>query len=512
MPSKRKNTSQEKAVPAVLCKEIIPRLPAIICELNPDGKTVYVNQTVTKILGYGPDEIIGKNWWDIFCSTENRHDISRIYEQIKNGDVTDYELDLIDKNSNPVSVNWNSTNLYSETKKFLKVVGIAVETSGKRDAQEALRNTLERYKILIENQGEGFAVVDENEIITFANPAAEELFGVGEGELLDRSLEEFTSKNGFDEVKDQTEKRRVGEKSSYDLEIIRPDGKKRCILVTCTAQFDSLGNYKGAFGVFRDITERKRAIDALKRERDRAQRYLDIAGTVIMMLDFEGKLRMLNKKGCQIFGLKEREIIGESFTENFLHENSRQSFRNHFSELIEGLKEGSEDFETLIITQLGEEKILSWNFTVLKNDNGNILGLLGSGEDITQRKNTEVKILNSEKKYRELYENMTDGVATVDISGTITQCNNAFKKLTGYSEKELNTLTYKDITPKHWHKKELNILEDQVLKRGYSDIYTKEYIRKDGKTIPVELTTYLIKNGRGKPAGMWAIVREIKKK
>jgi PAS domain S-box-containing protein len=74
---------------------------------------------------------------------------------------------------------------------------------------------------------------------------------------------------------------------------------------------------------------------------------------------------------------------------------------------------------------------------------------------------------------------------------------------------ELYQLTYEDITPKKWHAMEAEILEHQVLRRGYSEIYEKEYIREDGNVFPVEVRTYRMDEENGQIAGMWAVVREI---
>jgi diguanylate cyclase (GGDEF)-like protein/PAS domain S-box-containing protein len=97
----------------------------------------------------------------------------------------------------------------------------------------------------------------------------------------------------------------------------------------------------------------------------------------------------------------------------------------------------------------------------------------------------------------------------VNLKGKIIEWNKAFQEMLGYSEKEIRKLSYGDITPERWHDPEAKIIEEQVMARGYSDLYEKEYIRKDGSVFPVTLRTYLVRNERGKPTGMWAFVRDI---
>jgi diguanylate cyclase (GGDEF)-like protein/PAS domain S-box-containing protein len=143
------------------------------------------------------------------------------------------------------------------------------------------------------------------------------------------------------------------------------------------------------------------------------------------------------------------------------------------------------------------------------NDIETLSQLANLAWDIIQRKQAEQALKSSEKKYRLLHESMMDGIVNVDMDGKIMACNEVYSDLLGYSETELTQQTYKDITPEKWHAFEQDILENQILKNGYSEVYEKEYKRKDGVIFPVELRTILLRDEQGNPSGMWAIVRDI---
>jgi PAS domain S-box-containing protein len=140
---------------------------------------------------------------------------------------------------------------------------------------------------------------------------------------------------------------------------------------------------------------------------------------------------------------------------------------------------------------------------------GKIIRLAGIAEDVTEREHAKEGLRTSEAKYRRLYDSMADAFAAVDMAAQFQDANPAFCELVGYSDAELRKLTYRDLTPSKWHVVEAAILRDQVLVRGYSGIYEKEYQRKDGTVIPVEMRTFLLRDDNGQPTGMWAIVREI---
>jgi len=129
--------------------------------------------------------------------------------------------------------------------------------------------------------------------------------------------------------------------------------------------------------------------------------------------------------------------------------------------------------------------------------------------DITERKLAEEELRRSERKYRDLQDASIDGHAWTDMNGRIIEANNAYKDMMGYTEEELSTLTYNDVTPARWHAFEREILTQQILPRGYSDVYEKELIRKDGTVFPAELRAYLAKDDEGRNIGMRAIVKDI---
>jgi PAS domain S-box-containing protein len=111
--------------------------------------------------------------------------------------------------------------------------------------------------------------------------------------------------------------------------------------------------------------------------------------------------------------------------------------------------------------------------------------------------------------FSKLYENMRDAFVSVSMDGRITEYNREYQTMLGYGPDELLEMTYEQLTPLKWHAYEDEIVRTQIIPRGHSDIYEKEYRRKDGVILPVELRTILIRNKQGQPEGMWAVVRDI---
>jgi PAS domain S-box-containing protein len=146
---------------------------------------------------------------------------------------------------------------------------------------------------------------------------------------------------------------------------------------------------------------------------------------------------------------------------------------------------------------------------LVRDEDGNPLETVGYWIDITERKQAEEALAASEGKYRGLYDSLRDGIVMVSMDGRITQCNRVYREMLGYTEEEVLRLTYQQLTPQKWHAMEAEIVRDQIVARGYSDEYEKEYIRKDGTAFPISLHVWLITDEQGETTGMWGIIRDI---
>jgi PAS domain S-box-containing protein len=169
-------------------------------------------------------------------------------------------------------------------------------------------------------------------------------------------------------------------------------------------RFDENNQLIGLIHIVRNITKRKKAEDELEKhrhhleelveertlemekERNRAQNYLDVANAMLLVIGADHKIRLINKKGCEILACDEKEITGRNWFDTFLPENDRDKGRSTFDKLMEGEIEPAEYTENPVVTMNGEERIIAWHNTVLEDDSGTIIGTLSSGQDVTERR------------------------------------------------------------------------------------------------------------------------------
>jgi two-component system cell cycle sensor histidine kinase/response regulator CckA len=268
------------------------------------------------------------------------------------------------------------------------------------------------------------------------------------------------------------------------------------------------GKYYGRVWYFRDITERKRAAEALAREQDLLNKLITNIPDHIYFKDRLSRFTKINLAHARWFGLSDpSDALGKTDSDFFSAEHAQQAYRDEQQIMATGQPVvGLEEKETW------PDGRVTWASTTkvpIRAANGEVVGLVGISRDITERKRAEAALRESEGRYRRLHESIRDAFVIVDMSGRILESNRAYQEMLGYTADEVLRLTYLDLTPSQWHGVEARIVADEILPHGHSAVYEKEYIHKNGTVLPVEVCTSLLRNGSGEPAAMWSIVRDV---
>jgi PAS domain S-box-containing protein/putative nucleotidyltransferase with HDIG domain len=177
--------------------------------------------------------------------------------------------------------------------------------------------------------------------------------------------------------------------------------------------------------------ERKRAERALGQERDRIQKYLDIAEIMLLALDRQGTIVMINRKGASILGYQEAELVGKNWFDTCLRTEDRDQVRKVFEEIMAGRGEQQEYHENFVLMKSGEERNIAWHNAIVTDDAGRAQGSLSSGEDITDHMWAKNALADSEELHRRLVAAIPDMIIRTDLVGNIVFANDVAVRLTG---------------------------------------------------------------------------------
>ncbi|MBF0127243.1 MAG: PAS domain S-box protein, partial [Magnetococcales bacterium] len=149
--------------------------------------------------------------------------------------------------------------------------------------------------------------------------------------------------------------------------------------------------------LLRDMRPWNAMLEILRNERDRAQRFLDIAGVIIMALDRQGHITLINRKGCQVLGLEEGEILGQSWFNTFIPDGERPTVLGEYQLLLSNRSEAVKRHENWIMTRQQGKRLVAWWHSLILDDQGHLQGTLSSGEDITEHRKMEERLRQGEK-------------------------------------------------------------------------------------------------------------------
>ena len=236
-----------------------------------------------------------------------------------------------------------------------------------------------------------------------------------------------------------------------------------------------------------EVAERQRAELSLRAERDRAQSYLDLTGTMFIALDVNGTVTLVNPKGCEILGCCEQEVVGLNWFEHFVPAQDRQSVRAVFRQLMAGDVQPVEYYENAVKATDGSERILAWHNTLVKDADGRIAGTLASGLDITERKQAEETVRVSEAKFRAIYENAGGAIFIADAeTGELLDCNHKAEQLIGRSHDEIIRMHQAELHPADEEQRYRECFARHAKAEGDTAVEGEtEVVHADGRRIPV---------------------------
>jgi len=292
----------------------------------------------------------------------------------------------------------------------------AVHTEGKR-AEESLRESEAKFRSVAQSAIDAIISVDSQGNIDFCNASAQRMLGYTEDEMLGKPLaflmpERYRDAHGqaMKRLHSTAEPRLTGRLT--EVAGLRKDGSEFPVefsLATWEA-----GGEEFYSAIMRDITERKRAEETLRAEKERAQGYLDVAGVMIVAIDADQRVSLINKRGSETLECEEESIIGQNWFDNFVPESIRGEVKFAFGELVAGRMEEVEYFENPVLTRSGKERLIAWHNTLLRDEAGNIVGTLSSGEDITERKQAEEELRKHRDHLEELVAERTAKLIAVN--------------------------------------------------------------------------------------------------
>ncbi|NHI92221.1 MAG: PAS domain S-box protein [Candidatus Lokiarchaeota archaeon] len=409
-----------------------------------DGVFKYVNEIGSKILGYSIDDLLNLKFEE-YSKLIHPDDASYVMGQGRkkqDGDKLiprNYSYRIINKLGEIKWIDQYSTPIKYEGKSAS--LAISLDITEKKKYEQQLKESEQKHRLIFENSPLGICYFDTNGVIATGNDMVCEMMGTTRENLIGfNALSNITNKDLLKALKASLN----GDLGYFEGEYssaIR--NKLSYIKIDFAPMLSEDGIQLGSIAIIEDISERKKTELALEQERNKIKQYLDIAGVMLIILNRDQTVSLINKKGCEILGYSEEEIIGKNWFENFIPKNIKGEVKEVFERLMIGDIEPVKYFENFILTKEGKQRIIAWNNRYLRDETGNFTGTLSSGEDITEKKMAEKRLRESEENFRTIAEHSLIGFVIIqDIS--LKFVNETLAQILEYDTDELLMMSEKD--------------------------------------------------------------------
>ncbi len=279
-------------------------------------------------------------------------------------------------------------------------------------------------------------------------------------------------------------------------------GERRCRVIVDPI-LGPQGELSGAVHVVHDVTEQKRMEETLRVERDQFRQYLEVASVMFLVLDVSGKVKLINRRGCEILEGKEWEIVGKNWFDTFVPPRCRQEVKNVFEKLMAGETLATWYYENAVLTLKWRERLVAWHNTILRDEAGRITGTLSAGLDVTESRKADEE-LRAQNRFREsVIARAAEGICVCrDIPRfpfiAFTVWNDRMTEITGYTMEEINRLGwYQTMYPDPELQRRAADRMDRM--RKGADLIGEEWeiTRKDGQKRIVRMSTSVLRTEEG---------------
>jgi PAS domain S-box-containing protein len=460
-----------------------------------EGRIHYFNKGAERILGWTADEVRGRCVTDLFF--EDTSTFAAAQEKLLQAGKWDGELPILTKARQPRIVHSRWTLVPGEKDQSAHVVCINTDITESKRAEEALRQSQERYRTLAESSPDAIFILDRKSAIQYVNSVARQWLGKADTELIGRSPAEFFPP---EIVRQQQENlQRVFKTGEFTrTERAQPfRGTEKWIETRLVPLRNPQGEIQSVMGIARDLTEQKRTAEALKEREELSQKIIGAAMEGFWMLNIEGNIVDVNDAYCRMSGYSRQELLSMHFSDVEFNESTPELVAQHAQRIIQS---GSDRFETRHRRKDGRIIEVEIIATFLKLREPRVFAFM---RDITERKRAEEQI----RLLAYAVQSARDLICITDGENRFTFVNQSFVKAYGYSQEEILGRTPDLIaSPKNSPG-----LCEHVFRRTLGGSWKGELLnrRKDGTEFPISLSTSEIKNSEGRTIGLIGVASDI---
>jgi PAS domain S-box-containing protein len=466
-------------------RELANCLPDIVFETDLNGRLEFANERAAEISGYSLDEVERElNIFQFIVPEERDRAIKNIQRLLSGGSYVPSEYKFIRKDGTTFPALITATPRVCKNK-VSGFRGIVLDISERKAAEEKVRFEAERLERVMENSKDLIMLTKPDGSVVYVNSALRKITGYSKTEFVGKNLwivhpeDSGLAKEVFGRIL-------KGENVEFEHRIVTKDGQTKWVIHSCLPIIRE-EIVTELVSTIRDITEFKKNQGLLRRKEQELEDILDSSPTIVFYKDLNGKFILTNETFAQTLNTTKDNLLGKTVFDIYSNKIAQDMTDDDNSVLISKIPKLN------IVEQYESPVGLRWIRThkIPKFDeNGEVTGLIGFSEEITDYKKAEAELKESLNDYQSLINGMSETAWVIDFEGNFLEVNDAALNVLGYSKDELLCIGIKGID------KHLSRVQDQELMdnlRSYKkQIFETIHTTRDGVEISVEISSSLI--------------------
>ena len=502
-----------------------------IFQSTPAGRFINVNPSLARMGGFSSTlEMIASVSdiaQDLYANPDDRLALLRMLAELDN--IEGWEVAFRRKDGSRIWISMNIHIVRDEKKSLRYYEGTCTDITERKQTEDALRASEERYRTLFENATEGiFQSTPAGRFIT-VNPSLARMGGFSSPPEAVASVQDLAQDHYANPEDRRTLMRMLeehGRVEGFEVEMLRRDGSRIDMSMNMHTVRDAQGNILYFDGTCIDITERKQAEERLKESEHRLAQFIDFLPDPTLAIDLDGRVLVWNKAMEDMTGIKAPDIIGQTN-----HAYAVPFYGRHTPILVDLCLhpdvEAEKQYafirkeENLLIAEarvMNNQRIIWGKASRIFNSRGDLIGAIETMRDITDRKKAEKRLRASEERYRLAADNIHDMISLYDMDLKYTYVSPSVERITGYTSHDMIGQSALAIIEDEESHQKLAAIHDQIreLVRNQdpflqSRSWTVELKRivKSGNPMWTESNINILLDDRGRPLGILCVTRDI---
>ncbi|MBV9864615.1 MAG: PAS domain S-box protein [Abitibacteriaceae bacterium] len=404
-----------------------------------DGTITSWNTGAHKMYGYTAAEVIGQSI-AILMPADRPDEIARILEKLKRGErVEPFETIRVRKDGQPIHVSLTVSPIIDAAGTVSGASAIARDITAQKKAQEQILQQAHHIQLLLDSTDEGIYGIDLQGCCSFINKSGARMLGYTPEEIMGRNMHQLTHHTYPDGSPYLEQECPIylafseGRNCRVEDEVFWQREGSNLPVAYSSFPISEQGVISGAVVTFADITERKQAQEIIQKERDFISAVVDTVGSLVVVLDHEGRIVRFNRACEQVTGYSFAEVQGRFIMELLLAPEESASVKGVFRNLCAGQYPNT--YENYWIARDGKRRLIAWSNTALVNEHGTVEYVIGTGMDITERRRIEERLAATTNQLQHLFDNLDEVFFAFDVAATkMLQISPACEKVFGWPQ------------------------------------------------------------------------------